>query len=441
MGVNLMKRVILFLLFVCSAASAQTPARSLRWGTSTPSSCTHPSQVFINTTTPALLRCINNKFQPDSVGGVNGQTGTSYTLVYGDKNKLITSNNASAVAWSLPQATGNFKNGWTIFVFNLGAGTVTVTPTTSTINGNPSIAFAQNEGGMIFSDGTNYSALKTNASGAPTGAAGGSLDGSYPNPGMAAGVAGNGLAESSDVLSVNVDGSTIEINSDALRVKDAGITYAKIQNVSAASKLLGRGDSGSGAPQEITIGSGLAMTGTTLSATATTPAALKAWLPGAGCNNATAASFWDLPTSTPAVAACVTGSNTQKGVLDYADASGGFSAQNGVLLPSDWSGTLNAKILWTTSATSGNVKWSLSTICTATNASETDDPSFNTASTVTTAAPGTANRIQTSSISSVTVTGCAAGELLHLKLFRDGNDGSDTIGATARLIGVEIRDN
>jgi hypothetical protein len=45
------------------------------------------------------------------------------------------------------------------------------------------------------------------------------------------------------------------------------VTYAKMQNVSAASRLLGRGDSGSGDPQEISIGSGLAMTGTTLSAT------------------------------------------------------------------------------------------------------------------------------------------------------------------------------
>lgn len=168
------------------------------------------------------------------------------------------------------------------------------------------------------------------------------------------------------------------------------------------------------------------------------PLSYKFYFASAGCNNTTASSFWDLPTATPAVPACVTGTNTQKGVLDFPDTAGGFSAQTNFLLPSDFTSTIDATIIWSTTATTGNIEWSLSSICTATNATETDDPAFNTPSTVVTAAPGIANRIQTSTITGLTITGCAAGEFLHLRIFRDGNDAQDTIAATARLFGIEI---
>lgn len=71
----------------------------------------------------------------------------------------------------------------------------------------------------------------------------------------------NYIAGTASVLTVTDDGDgtvTLAIPNDA-------ITYARMQNVSAGSTLLGRGDSGIGDPQEITLGSGLAMTGTTLS--------------------------------------------------------------------------------------------------------------------------------------------------------------------------------
>lgn len=68
--------------------------------------------------------------------------------------------------------------------------------------------------------------------------------------------AGDGLSGGGDIsanrtFAVSVDDSTIEINTDTLRVKDAGITYAKIQNVSATDKLLGRSSAGAGVVEEI----------------------------------------------------------------------------------------------------------------------------------------------------------------------------------------------
>lgn len=169
---------------------------------------------------------------------------------------------------------------------------------------------------------------------------------------------------------------------------------------------------------------------------------VRRWYPAAGCNNATAGPVWDLPTSTPAVAACVTGTNIQKGVLQFADTTGGFSAQMTEALPVDWTSTggMDIVLYWATTATTGNAKWSVSTACTDVAATATDDPSFNTANTVTTAAAGTASRVQTSSISALTLTGCttATKMLLHLKVFRDGNDGADTIAASANFIGAEL---
>ena len=159
------------------------------------------------------------------------------------------------------------------------------------------------------------------------------------------------------------------------------------------------------------------------------------WLPAAGCNNATAGNVWDLPTSNPAVPACKTGTNTQMGVLDFADGSN-LSAQLTYALPTTWTGTVDARIKWLTSATTGNVVWQIQTICVAD--AETDDPAFNTASTVTDAAKGTTLQTNDAAITGVTTTGCAAGELMHLKILRDSAHASDNLSATARLIGVEL---
>ena len=91
---------------------------------------------------------------------INAQTGTSYTIVTGDRGKLITHSNGSATAYTLPQAGVSFPAGWFAYVQNLGAGTVTITPTTSTIDGAASLALTTNQGTIIVSNGTDYFTMR-----------------------------------------------------------------------------------------------------------------------------------------------------------------------------------------------------------------------------------------------------------------------------------------
>ena len=76
---------------------------------------------------------------------------------------------------------------------------------------------------------------------------------------------GTNTGDQTITLTSDVTGSGV--GSFAATIANDAVTYAKMQNVSAASRLLGRGDSGSGDVQEITLGANLTMTGTTLAAT------------------------------------------------------------------------------------------------------------------------------------------------------------------------------
>jgi hypothetical protein len=89
---------------------------------------------------------------------VNAQTGTTYTVLQGDRAKLVTHTNGSAIAVTLPQAgaASEFQAGWFYDTQNRGVGLVTITPTTSTIDGAASLTLPTGQGCTIFSDGTNY---------------------------------------------------------------------------------------------------------------------------------------------------------------------------------------------------------------------------------------------------------------------------------------------
>lgn len=109
--------------------------------------------------------------QPVTVGGnlalstaglttsqaINSQIGTSYAIATTDAGKLLTFSNSSAIAVSLSVATTTgFTAGFSFDVENLGAGLVTITPATSTINGVATLTLAANTGCTVTSDGANY---------------------------------------------------------------------------------------------------------------------------------------------------------------------------------------------------------------------------------------------------------------------------------------------
>lgn len=93
-----------------------------------------------------------------SIENINAQTGTTYTVANSDQAKLITVSNTAAVAVTLPQAGASslFLANWYADFENINTGLVTITPTTSTVDGAASLALRDNQGVRIVSDGTNY---------------------------------------------------------------------------------------------------------------------------------------------------------------------------------------------------------------------------------------------------------------------------------------------
>lgn len=103
----------------------------------------------------------SNYFSQRGIGGsANGFAGvsvktTDYTAVLGDSGKLLTFSSASAVALTLPAVSPG--SSWFVYVQNRGAGALTVNRNGNQLDGGTSnVVLIQNQGLMVFSDGTNY---------------------------------------------------------------------------------------------------------------------------------------------------------------------------------------------------------------------------------------------------------------------------------------------
>jgi len=117
------------------------------------------------TETPAAGAATAPAWAPAGVP-TNAQTGTTYTFLATDRASYVSFSNAASIAVTLPQAgTTGFASNFVTVACDIGAGTATITPTTSTISytdgsanhsAQTTLPLTTGQCAKIYSDNTNY---------------------------------------------------------------------------------------------------------------------------------------------------------------------------------------------------------------------------------------------------------------------------------------------
>lgn len=208
--------------------------------------------------------------------------------------KCDTAAAAAAVGVSLPSISSNTVSRF-VGVLRVGAQNVVLSPVESTalIDGAASVTLSTAGLYLYLHDGGQWHRVPADV------ATGGVADGDYGDITVAAGVwtidsnvvsnadlrdsvalsvigrSINSLGDPADIAAVAASGAVLRESGSVIGfgtvatagLADAAVTYAKIQDVSAASRLLGRGSAaGAGDVEELTLGANLTMAGTVLSA-------------------------------------------------------------------------------------------------------------------------------------------------------------------------------
>jgi hypothetical protein len=193
----------------------------------------------------------------------------------------------------------------------------------------------------------------------------------------------------------------------------------------AADKLYGWDDSESKAIGFV-IGSGLSVSGDTLSATASG-------------GSKTYAVFTAEHNQPPATAFATLDTRNSIAVLDFDAATDESAVFVGVIPEGASLGSgLKVFIHWMAStATSGNCRWGVQFEKSGT---DLDSDSFDTATEAHSAANGTSGIETVTEITATAIDSLAAGNRFRLKVFRNADDATnDTMTGDAELIAVEVR--
>ena len=214
-------------------------------------------------------------------------------------------------------------------------------------------------------------------------------------------------------------------------IANASITYAKLQNISAASRLLGRGSaSGAGSAEEITVGSGLTMTGTTLTATGGVAGTI-----GVVHLPVDAVKF---PTSDAAV---VDGSETNARLL-FDNAVRKCAYWGPFRMNPDYASAPVFKLQYSmTSVTSGGVAIDVEVMAvTPGDAADANTESYATVNTcVDATVPGTAGHMKEISCALTNTDGVAPLDLTKLRLCRNVAHASDTAAGVLEALTAALQ--
>jgi len=221
----------------------------------------------------------------------------------------------------------------------------------------------------------------------------------------------NGVFQSPATTIVNADVSA-----------SAAIEVSKLSQ--ATSRILGRTTAGTGAVEEITVGTGLSLSAGTLTNTA--------------LGTKTISRFTPRDNQPPATAFATLDTRNSIALLDFDDTTDESAifvsvCPEGANLASG----LSIRLIWTAStATSGACVWDASLERMTT---DIDTDSFDTAASVTTTTNATSGVPNYSTITLTTIDSLTAGDGFRLKINRDANNGSDTMTGDAELIAVEVQ--